>query len=102
MRYGRKQVRQAIGYACHAVRRVLNCTLEAGPMNTTLIAEIRAEMGRQRMSQTTLAGKLRRRPDWLSRRLTGRVDLTVADVEAIASVLGVPPGRLWRQGETIT
>lgn len=52
-------------------------------------AEVRAEMGRARMSGVTLARKIGRNHAWLSRRLTGEVAFSLADLEAIAKALDV-------------
>lgn len=54
-------------------------------------AEIRAELGRQRMSQRQLAEKLGIHPTLVSRRLRDGKDRswTLDELEQIASVLGV-------------
>lgn len=69
-------------------------------MNQTAIREIRAEMGRQRLSQKELARRLHWSPVYLWRRLSGPVSLSLDDIEAIAAQLGStileltdPPGR---------
>ncbi|HEY1618262.1 MAG TPA: helix-turn-helix transcriptional regulator [Streptosporangiaceae bacterium] len=58
--------------------------------NEQLLTEIRAEMGRQRMSQRELC----RRLDWPSstghRRLAGYSPLSAEDLHKIAQVLDVP------------
>jgi transcriptional regulator with XRE-family HTH domain len=56
-------------------------------------AEIRAELGRQDLSQADLAASLGWTEAYVSRRLKGRVEFTLADVGAIARTLGVRPGR---------
>jgi transcriptional regulator with XRE-family HTH domain len=53
-------------------------------------AEIRAELGRQHVSQKVLARALGWSQVKLSRRMSGRVPWAVADIESIASVLDVP------------
>jgi len=53
-------------------------------------AEIRAEMARQQMTQTTLAKELGVVRQWLYRRLSGETPLTIDDVANIAQALGVP------------
>lgn len=75
---------------------MLELRAEAVTVGATLIAEIRAEMARQRLTQTELARRLGHRQDWLSRRLTGRVELNLGEIDAIAGVLGVPAARLLR------
>lgn len=52
-------------------------------------AEIRAELGRQRITQAALADKLGVSRPYLSRRLSGETPLSVGDVAAIAELLGV-------------
>ncbi|MET9313797.1 helix-turn-helix transcriptional regulator [Kribbella sp. NPDC003505] len=59
---------------------------------SALIArEVRAELGRQQMSNRRLAAALGVSFMWVNRRIsTGETDLTVDDTERIAAVLGVP------------
>jgi transcriptional regulator with XRE-family HTH domain len=52
-------------------------------------AEIRAELARQRRTQSALADRLGVSHAWVSRRLSGEVPLTIADVAQIAAGLGV-------------
>ncbi|MET8908352.1 helix-turn-helix transcriptional regulator [Micromonospora sp. NPDC004551] len=51
--------------------------------------EIRAEMGRQRMSAAKLARELGVSEAWTSRRLSGDQTIDLHDLERIADVLGV-------------
>ncbi|MPY99040.1 MAG: helix-turn-helix domain-containing protein [Actinophytocola sp.] len=53
-------------------------------------AEIRAQLARQRVTQTVLADQLGVSRAWLSRRLSGDTPLSVGDVATIADTLGVP------------
>lgn len=55
----------------------------------TVAAEIRAELGRQRLSQTDLARRLGVSRPWVSRRLSGQTALSIADIARIADDLGV-------------
>lgn len=55
--------------------------------------EIRAEMGRQRISQTHLAKKLGRSQTYVWRRLVGEVPFDLHELETVAEVLGVPVTR---------
>lgn len=55
----------------------------------SVASEIRAHMARAGMTQNQLAIALGWSPAYLSRRLTGAVDLTLAELEAIADALGV-------------
>ena len=59
-----------------------------------VLNEIRAEMARQRVSQRELAGKIGRAQEWVSRRLTGNVSLTLEELVQITDALGIPAARL--------
>ena len=59
-------------------------------LSEAVVAEIRAEMGRQQRSARALAEQLGVSHIYLSRRFTGKVPLTLADVDRIAVALGVP------------
>lgn len=63
-------------------------------LNATAIAEIRAELARQRLSQRELGLSCGIGEVPLNRRLTGHVPLTLPDLEAIAAALGVSPTAL--------
>lgn len=52
--------------------------------------EIRAEMARQRLSQTDLADRLGISQAKLSRALNGKVPLTIDFIQDVADALGVP------------
>lgn len=71
-------------------------TAPRGASPSELIArEIRAELGRQQLSNRRLAVKLGVSFMWVSRRVnTGETDLTAEDVQRIADALGVPATRL--------
>lgn len=56
----------------------------------TIAGEVRAELGRQNLSQTYLCAELGWTQPYLSRRLTGAVAFSTDDLEAVAEVLGVP------------
>lgn len=57
-------------------------------------AEIRAELGRQRMSQTELADALGMPVATLRRRLNAEIVIDVNELWAMARALGVPVQRL--------
>jgi len=58
-------------------------------------AEIRAELGRQQMSQRRLAELLGVDPAIVSRRLAGvRYSFTTSELDRIAAILGVPVARI--------
>lgn len=54
----------------------------------TLPREIRVEMTRQDLSQMQLADRMGWSQGKLAKRLTGRVSLSVSDLETIADALG--------------
>lgn len=78
------------GLSAPAVKTVLS----PGPYRDRVLAEIRAEMARQRVTQDSLAGKLRWHQVTLSRRLRGVTHITVEEVQAIAGALQVPAEQL--------
>jgi len=57
-------------------------------------AEIRAELGRKRLSQAELARRLGKTEMYVSRRLADGTSLDLGDVLDIAGLLGVPPAVL--------
>ncbi|MDG4796172.1 helix-turn-helix transcriptional regulator [Micromonospora sp. WMMD1082] len=59
-------------------------------LSQAVAAEIRAEMGRQQKSGRAVAEAMGVSHIYLSRRLTGKVSLTLADLEKVAAALGVP------------
>ncbi len=66
-------------------------------LNERVSSEIRAELGRQRMTQLALAEKIGMQPAILSKRLgskEGFRSFTLDELDAIASALGVPVERL--------
>lgn len=67
--------------------------------NDRVASEVRAEMARQRKSQRWVAEQMGVSQVYLSRRLSGRVDLGITDVERIAAVLAIPFDRLMQNGE---
>jgi transcriptional regulator with XRE-family HTH domain len=71
------------------------------PLNRRVTEEIRAEMARQRVSQTALAETLGRNQTYVSYRLTGKKSLTLNEVEEIAEILRVPVDRLFAFGEQV-
>jgi len=66
----------------------------ASTYNDRVAAEVRAEMGRQKLSQMGLAAALGASQAWLSRRLNGTVAFATDELERVAEVLGVPLGQL--------
>jgi len=66
----------------------------AAGLDLTVAANIRAELARRRFRQAQLAQRLGRSSNWLSRRLTGQVAFTLAEVDAIAGFLGMSVSEL--------
>lgn len=66
----------------------------ATQLHQRIAAEVRAEMGRQDVSQGQLAERLGTHQTAVSRKLTGRFEFTVKDIEAYAAALGVPVDQL--------
>ena len=64
--------------------------------------EIRALLGRKRMSQAELARRLNMTGAWLNYRLTGRQPIDLNDLQLIAAVLKVQPSDLLVPGSAIT
>lgn len=60
------------------------------PPNQRVADNIRAEMARRQITQTTLATQLGRTQQAISRRLSGQTPFTIEDAAAIADILGVP------------
>jgi transcriptional regulator with XRE-family HTH domain len=58
---------------------------------------VRAELARRGVSQAKAAAHLGVSAIWLSRRLTGVVDMRISEVDAFAEFLGVPIEELLRQ-----
>jgi transcriptional regulator with XRE-family HTH domain len=56
----------------------------------TIAGEVRAELGRQNLSQTYVCARLKWTQPYLSRRLTGQVAFSTDDLEKIAEFLDVP------------
>jgi transcriptional regulator with XRE-family HTH domain len=59
--------------------------------NQRVAANLRAEVARQRISQTTLGERLGLSQAGVSRRLLGQVPIAVDELAAFAEVLGVQP-----------
>ena len=55
-----------------------------------VVTEIRAELGRRRITGRELSTRLGKPQAWASRRLTGTVVLTVDDLSRIAAAIDIP------------
>ena len=58
-------------------------------LNEHVIGSIKAEMAWQHLTQLDVAIRLGWRPEYLQRRLAGKVALSITDVEQIGGALGV-------------
>jgi len=58
-------------------------------LNEIVVSEIKAEMARRNVTQYDLATRMGKRPEYISRRLSLSVGLSVKDVEQIGAALGV-------------
>lgn len=58
------------------------------------VGELRAELARQNRTQSDLAVVMGEQQSWVSRRMTGDVAITVADLLRFAAALGIPVARL--------
>lgn len=61
-----------------------------GTLSERAATEVRAEMGRQRMTQTALGAVLGKSQAYVWRRVMGKVAFDLAELEAIAAALDVP------------
>lgn len=61
-----------------------------------VLTEIKVWMARRRINQSELAAKLGVQQSWVSKRLAGKVALTVGDLAAVADVLDVPASEFFR------
>ena len=59
-------------------------------LNSTIAAEVRAELGRQNVSQAQLAIRLGWTKYRLNRRLRSESDFSIGELEQISSALKVP------------
>lgn len=67
-----------------------------------VVAEIRAELARQRITQLALADQLGVSRAWVTRRLSGETSLSVGDIAKIAGQLGVAVAKLTAPVDAIT
>lgn len=65
-----------------------------------VVSEIRAEMARQRLTVADLAERCALSVPQLNRRLTGTVELALADLFAIADGLGLTASALMARAES--
>lgn len=66
----------------------------APTLSAAVASEIRGEMARRGLLQSTLAERLNEHPTWVSRRIAGRIPLDLNDLERIAGALDVDPFQL--------
>lgn len=68
---------------------------ESGALARAVSAEVRAAMGRHRMSGMTLAGLTGMSQNYIAKRLRDEAPFTINDIENICNALGEDPGQLW-------
>ena len=68
--------------------------MDSKPINQRVARNVRAEMARFGLSQTSLAKAINRSQQALSRRLCGEVAFDVEELDAVARAVGVPVGNL--------
>jgi len=62
---------------------------ETATLSDQVIEEILGLMGRRRINKAEMARRLGTKEDWVGRRLNGRQDFALEDLQRIAAVLGV-------------
>lgn len=65
----------------------------------TVNAVLRSELARQRISGRELARRLDLTPVYVSRRVSGAVDLSSADLALFAAALDMPVGRFFGESD---
>ncbi len=76
----------------------MDAVITAG-IDEALASEIRAEAARQRLAGTTIADYLGYTKQTVSQKLNGRINITVADLFAIAKLLHIPAAEIFRRAE---
>lgn len=62
----------------------------------SVLTEIKVWMARRRINQSELADKLGVAQSWVSKRLAGKVAMSVSDLTAISDALDVPAAEFFR------
>jgi transcriptional regulator with XRE-family HTH domain len=57
----------------------------------TVPTVLRGELGARELSRAALAKKLGKTPDWVTRRLRGTTEITLADLDELCHGLGLEP-----------
>jgi len=68
---------------------------ESGLLARAVSAEVRAAMGRHRISGMQLAERTKVSQNYIASRLRDESPFTVNDIENICKALGEDPGQLW-------
>lgn len=76
--------------------------IQPGTLSDRVAEEIRALLGRRRISQAELARRLHVTGTWLNYRLTGRQEIGLNDLAIIAAALQVKPSDLLGGGSADT
>jgi transcriptional regulator with XRE-family HTH domain len=70
-------------------------------LSSRVAEELRALLGRRRLSGRELARRLDVSPNWVSLRMTGAQPIDLNDLDRISRALGVRPVDLLRAAETV-
>lgn len=73
--------------------------MNQSPNTAGLLAEMRAEMGRQQLSTKALADSVGMTVDQVGRRLAGKIEITVPEALTIAAALRVDLATLLARSE---
>ncbi len=63
-------------------------------LSAYVAGEIRAQLGRLNISRVELARRAGKDETWVGKRLNGRREITINDLERIARALRIEPGKL--------
>ena len=84
-----------------ACRMSYSCAVNISPVRNDLAgaiaSELRAEKGRQRLSQRALADLIGRDQSYVSKRLSGQASLTLDEYVTLCEALGVRPDAMLRR-----
>lgn len=77
--------------------QVVNISPARHGLTVAIAAELRAEKGRQRLSQRALADLISRDQSYVSKRLNGQASLTVEEYVTLCQALGCRPDAVLRR-----
>lgn len=74
----------------------------ATQIDESIAAEVRAELGRQRLSSRELARRMGVETTWMHRRVTAKIPFSMGELVAVAGLLKVPASKLMAGVKEIT